>query len=372
MALMSDADDSQDTLPLSVALCAGERALDHLGCVLRYLSVGLVDQAVSVRLLGIDPRIEALTLGPIQSLVHEPLTWPWSGKRTAHIVEVMSHQPPTSVHALTSSSYELAASISEAFDADLVLQVSSLADCDRLAQLKDKRVGCHLVFSKPLIAILEGQLGITPDHIELVRAGILASKQIACFANPDRTPAVLCTAPFEKGSGIDQLIEAIAILGNKGHEVLGFFLGQGKMESALRRLVRQRNLSAVITFAKPLGDIAFAMQSADIFVRPAAKSCFDIHALQAMGMGMAVVTPPDTICDYLREGETAAFCAQPNAVSLAGAIELLLLNRSAAKEIAAAGREYVRTHHAMSVMADRAAAVYRRLALARATFAIRE
>jgi len=55
----------------------------------------------------------------------------------------------------------------------------------------------------------------------------------------------------------------------------------------------------------------------------------------------------------------------------ADALERLMADRTEARRIASNARDHVKTHHAMSTMAEETAAVYRDLALARATFSIR-
>ena len=137
-------------------------------------------------------------------------------------------------------------------------------------------------------------------------------------------------------------------------------------------MVRTRNLSSSVTFAPPLSDLMVAMQSADIFVRPSVDSEFTADGLLAMGAGLVVVTDPSMLCDHFRPGETAILCAYPTAESLAATIDGVLNHREEAIGLAAAAMEYVREHHSMSAMADRTAAAYRKLALTRTTFAIRE
>ncbi len=372
MLLVPDDDDSYTPQAVIAAVCVDEEAFDRLGRVLRYLAVGLVDQAVHVRLLSSDRRIESLSLGPIQTVLHEPIVWPFENRRISKVLEAAAHQAPTVVHGLSAGSYRLATALADAFDADLVLQVTSLTDCDRIAQMDHGRVGAFLAFSGSLARVLEEQLKAPADRIELVRPGILASQQIACFARPEGITTLLCTANFERERGVDRLIDAIDLLRQRGHELLAFLLGRGRQESALRRMVRDRNLASYVAFAHPLGDHADAMKSADIFVRPTNDGVFTADALQAMGAGMAVVSFPSTVCDYLRHGETAVICAESTGVALADALEELIVNRDRAREVAAASADYVRSHHAMSAMAERTANTYRKLALARATFPITE
>ncbi len=367
-----DSTENHDLLSVRAALCIDGDVFDRLGVALRYLVVGLVDQAVQARLISSDPRIETLTLGPIQSVIHRPLTWPMSKRRMEELLGALSQQPPMIVHALSAGSYRTAYSIAEAFDADLVLEVSSLADCEGMMPLDRSRVGRFHAISRPLAEVLESQLQIDPDRIDVIHPGVQASQRITCFCEPQRVATILCMSPFEKGGGVDLLIEAVDLLRSRKHEVLVFLLGTGRQERALRRVVRDRKLSSWITFVRPLGDLTQAMTGADIFVHPAEDTFFTVRGLQAMGTGMVVVTCPSPVCEHYRDGETAVVCGEPTAQAIADAIEGLITDKDRAKRIAAGAVEHVRMHHAMSAMAERTAAAYRRLALHRATFSIKE
>lgn len=371
MAFVSESMEEQSTTSVSVALCVDAEAFDRFGQVLRNLLVGLVDQAVNVRLLGCDPRVDTLTLGPVQTLIHKRLTWPVAGRRTEELLSALSTKPPGIVHAMSRMSYGVANAVAEAFDADLVLQATSMADCDAIAQRSGQRVARILAFTQPLRTVLEEQIKIASELVELVRPGVLASRRIACFTNPSRVATLLCLSPLERGSGVDRLIEAVAILQKRDHAVMLFVLGQGSREHALRREIHERRLAACVTLAHPAGDLSQAMHSADIFVRPRTDTAFTENSLQALGAGMAVVTCPSPVFDFFRHGETVVVCEKPKAESLADAIEKLLADRAFAQRIATAGMEYVREHHAMSSMAERTADAYRKLALARATFSLK-
>ena len=355
---------------ISAACCIDSDAFERFGRVLRHFAVGLVDQAISLRILSSDPRIESLTLGPVQTLVHQPIVWPVRKRRVEQLIDALSHQPPTIVHALSHRSYGVAKAIAQAFDIDLVFQVTSMADCDAIAQTNVDHVGRFLAISEPLATFLTTQLSLPKNLVELIRPGVQVSKEIACFTEPDRTPTLLCTSNFEKDSGVDRLIVALELLRQREQTPLVFLLGRGRYESALRNLVRQRNLLASVTFAQPQGDPLRAIRSADIFVRPTIDTDFNADSLQALGAGVAVVAVAGGVGDHLRDGETARICRPESAEALADAIEGLLTNRAEARRLAATGLEYVRANHAMSAMAERTAAVYRNLALPRTTFSL--
>ena len=372
MTFVADKPEDQGMQPLNVALCVDGHALDRFGRVLRHLLVGLIDQTAKLRLVSSDPRTESLAFGPVQALVLPPIRWPMTGRRIAQFVEALSPHPPTIVHALSGTSYRVGAALAEAFDADLVLQVTSLKDCATVAHLDTKHVGRFLALSPPLAAAIHERAEISEERIDLVRPGVLVSPRAACYAEAERLPTILCLSALERRSGVDRLLEAVHLLRKRGHAFLLFLLGRGRHEVSLRRIIQDRRLSAYVTLANPAGDPTQVMNSADIFVRPSADTSFVADVLQAMGAGMAVVTLASTVCDYLRDGETVLLCDRPSAESLADALERLITDRAEAQRLATTAMEYVRSNHPVSAMAEQTADAYRKLALARATFPIKE
>ncbi len=369
---VSDTMTTSNALPVGAALCVEPETLTRLGRVLRHLAVGLVDQSVNLRLLSCDPRVESLSLGPIQTIVHEKLRRPVANRHLKRLLEVLSHQPPTVVHAMSAGSYRNAGLIAKAFDADLVLHVTSLEDCDAIEKTGIEGVGRYITISQPLLTRLVDQVRVTPEDIELIRPGILAPTRTACFSDTSRVPALLCTSNLERGGGVDLLIETVDLLRKRDVNVMVFLLGKGSWEHTLRRRIRRQGLSPSFTIASPMGDLSQAMESADLFVRPSVDSAFFVSGLMAMAAGAAIVTFENTACDHYRDGETAIICPEPTAASLADTIERLIQEPAYTRSIAAGGQQHVKTNHAMSAMAERTAAVYRRLALKHATISIRE
>lgn len=372
MVPVSDQTESQAALSVGSVLCVDHEALDRWGRVLRHLIVGLVDQAIRIRLVSSDPRVKSLSLGPVQTVMHKPLVWPGAARRIEQLLDDLTQQPPKLVHAVSSASYRIGLAIAEAFDADLILQVGSLADCDAIANIGPGPVRRFVTCTLPLQRVLEEQLKLPADRIELIRPGMLASQSVACFSHSHRIPTILCASTLQRGSGIDRLIEAAAILKKQECPFMMFLFGTGKRERAVRRLIRERGLSASVTLVQTAGDLGAALGGGDIFVRPGSSGAFSDEILQAMAAGLAVVTAPDTIGDYCRDDETAVVCDKPKPESLAAVLAGLLDDRERAVRIADAGRNHIRTHHTVSAMAEKTAESYRTLALSRATFSLKE
>jgi len=363
-------DPTASAAPVVTALCVDGASYDRFGRVIRHLAVGLVDQAIHVRVVSTDPRVSSLEIGPIQATTRPLVRWPWRKRRLQALVESFSPQAPSLIHALAYESYEVAFALSEALDADLVLQVTSLSDCYELMEFDAPAVRRFLVSSAALGEELQKRCGVVGDFITIVRPGLLVEEHPACFAKPERAVTVVCTSPFERDFGVDLLIEAIYLLRQRGVSLVAFLMGRGSTESALRRMVRARNLSACVVFARPLGDHIPALQNADIMVRPSADTAFSIDTLQALSAGLVVVTFPSTVCDYIRDGETAVVCQTPTAEAIADAMEHLVQDRDRARRIAVSAMDYVQSNHSISAMAERTAEAYRELVLQRSTFAM--
>ena len=352
-------------------LCADGQTVERMGTVLRHLTVGLMDQAVTVRVLGSDPRLTELSAGPLPAIIHEPLTWPFARQRFEAILEALHSRAPTVIQACSPGVFALSAAIAEEFDADLVLQIGAVDDCEAALRETRRRVEGFVVLSEALATQLRRRLPDGAARVSLAPPGIPSAERPACFSQEDGVPAILCTSPWTVEGGVEILLRAFSILKGRKADFLGFLWGSGPHESALRRVARTLGLNHCVTFVDPLGDATDAMSGADIFVRPADDAALHADSLQAMAAGLAVVSCPGSACDHFVHGETALVCSA-DANSIAAAIGDLLGDRDAARRLAASAQDYVRKHHPMSAMGERAAELYRRLALAHATFPIRE
>lgn len=357
--------------PLTLTICAGSECLDRFGSILRYLVVGLVDHVARIWLVSPDPRIESFALGPTEAIVHSRLRWPLARRRIHHIVGEIGTPSPTVVHAMSAPAYAVGLALAEEYDADLVLQISSFEDAAEVERYVDAQVGRFICVSEPLARVLLQQLKIPQEHVEVIRPGVFAASRPSCFSRADRAPAIVCNAPFLRDCGVDMVIEAAHLIHKRGRRAMFFLLGHGPFESALRKQARELNVLSSVTFAHP-GDPFHVMGSADIFIHPASRDSLYVDALHAMGAGLAVVSVPDAAADFLHAGQTAFVCQKASVTDLAEAIDELLKDRALAQRLAAHAQSFVRTEHSMSGMADRTAAVYRRLLLARTTFALRE
>ncbi len=372
MTVVSEQPGASKALAVNAAVLVDEDAFNRFHCILRHLVVGLVDQALPLCWLSADERVRSLSLGPVEAHIHRSVRWPRRNRELGEIIGRFESHPPTIVHAMSHGSYGLASALAGVFDADLVLQVSSLSDCDALGDLDLARVERFVAMSDPLSTALYKQLGIDPARIEVIKPGVRTKKLTAGFEDPQRVVTLLCTTSFERDTGVDRLIEAADALGESGHRLMVFLVGRGRFESRLRCMVRDRGLLARVTFGQTMDDPIEAMHGADVFVETSGVAEFREDALQAMASGLVVVSVSNPAVDHIRDGETAYVCAKPTAQGLVETLERVLQDHAAAHRLAESAQNYIREHHTVSAMAESLAATYRNLAVARATFPLAE
>lgn len=372
MAVVSVNPVESKTRAVRVVILVDDDAFERWHCVLRHLVVGLVDQGVSLRWLSPDPRVTSLALGPVEAKTYIPSRWPFRGRERVELLHQLERQAPTVVHAMSAGSYKLAGDIATAFDAYLVLGVSSLHDCDVLSSVDPSRVEKFVVASEPLVQVLVQHLRMVPEQVLLVRPGVQSGQAVTSFNDPDRTTTLLCTSPFEPHGGVEHLVEAIDALGERGHKMMAFLLGRGRQESMLRRMVRDRGLLGRVTFSPSMFDPISAMHGADVYVDTSFDPSFREHSLQAMGSGLVVVSRANASVDHLRDGDTARLCTRGSPQALIDTLAAVVGDPVAAHEMAVRAQQYAREHHAVSAMAERLATTYRQIAVARATFPLPE
>ena len=339
-------------------------------CVLPHLIVGLIDQAVPMRVVTTDPRAASLALGPVQVLVRERATWPFAGRRLASLMESLAPTPPTVLHAFSNESYAVTRDLAEEFDAELVWSVGGFADLEAIGRFDMARVDAVVTHSPTMVERMCESLGLEPAKIHVISPGVLATATASAFVDTARTPTIVCTAAFDRTGCVEPVIQAVDILRRRSRPVALFLLGDGPSESSLRRMVRELRLAPHVTFAHPSGDLTPALMHADVFVRAKRVTAFEDDILQAMAAGLVVVCGASEIDDGLRDGETAALCNPAAPESIADAVEHLLADVDAARAIARGALDHVRTHHTLSGMAEQAANLYRDLTLRRTTFSV--
>jgi glycosyltransferase involved in cell wall biosynthesis len=366
----------EDTIPsdappkIDLALCVDPLSLRRFRASLRYLCVGLLDVSAQVRLVTSSPEAESLMLGSVRPVLYQDRSWPFRRYGQRRVLSALAGRVPNIVHGVSARALPIASAIARHFDAHLIVHVLSLDDVEELGRVEWQPIDCVVAASQPIYdAILEGRL-VTPDKVQLIRLGTIASETPSCFLEPQRLPTVLCTNQLTTERRVDRLLDALRLLRERGHEFMAFLTGTGPLEHALRQRAQAAGLAPVVTFAQPLGEVRQIMGGADIFVRPAVERELSVRTLQAMAAGMAVVTVEGGAADAHLDGVTGLVCPDYRPISLAAAIERLLLDRAFARTLASRAVQHIKKHHSVSVMCDALMRIYYDLALRDQTISV--
>lgn len=368
---MSDTAASSGVKPIYAAICLDAGVYHRYRAILRHLCVGLIDEIAGVRLLTSAQEAQTLMLGPVQLTLYAEPRWPLRAARMRRLLDSLADRPPSVVHAMSAGSSAVAEMVAAEFDADLVYQITAMDDITAYVSSTHpgpRRVICN---SQPLLDRFLATSGVPPEQACLIRPGVVCVDQPSCFTVPDRDATVLTTADLTADSGVERLIEAVRLLGDRNYSFLTFLLGTGSDEHRIRALVRDRGLTTSVVFAQPAGSVLQAMIGADIFVQPGVEQAISARSLQALGLGMAVIGVRGGAHDAYLDEQTALLVEPGDVGALANAIARLLDDHYLAQRLAAGAIAHIKAHHTMSAMAEKTGALYREMALQRATFPLK-
>jgi glycosyltransferase involved in cell wall biosynthesis len=368
---MSDTPDAVASKPLHVVLLADASCFELLPGVLRHLCVGLFDEAVRVSLVCHDTELPAsFPSGPLRAVVRSSSRWTSLGRQVARIRAALAAEPPMLVHAFSARLLDVAKHLAAEWDTPAMVNVTGLGQLRRWKP--DPAAKLYLVVpTDPLLRHMRETCRCPPERCFLVRPGLHAQEEPGCFRDATKLPAIMTTQRLDRNSGVDRLIRAFAEVLRSGREAMLFIIGVGPAEPELRGLVRRLKLGHTVTFAGQLSMPLAAVQGGDVVVLSRKPPQLTELPLAAMGAGLAIVAPTESVLDFLVHERTALLYPEPNETELANQIRRLLEQPEFGRQLAANGLEHIRRYHTVSMMVRATRQLYDRLTLSQRTFQLR-
>lgn len=150
----------------------------------------------------------------------------------------------------------------------------------------------------------------------------------------------------EKGFAV--LVEALGILRAKGIEAELRIVGDGPMRASLSAQARAFGLDDAVTLAGelPPGEVRRELAASDVFCMASFSEGLPISIMEAMAIGVPVVTTWIAgIPELARDGETALTAPPADATALAEAIERVIADPKLATMLARNARKLVEERH---------------------------
>jgi len=157
-------------------------------------------------------------------------------------------------------------------------------------------------------------------------------------------PLIVCVGRHVPEKGQAVLLEAAALLRERGHEVVATLAGDGPSRPALERIAERLGIASQVRFPGAIGqdEIHALYDGASIFCLPSFAEGIPVVLMEAMAMELPVVSTRITgIPELIDDGHTGLLVAPGRADELADALERLLLDTSLARTLGARARQKV-------------------------------
>lgn len=216
------------------------------------------------------------------------------------------------------------------------LEKATLSRADSLVLLSDemRRTLAGMAVTRPMIVL--------PPHVN--------TDTIRPLPTPGRQPkTVLYSGNFGHKQGLDQILDAAAILNQRRPDIRFVLRGAGNVDAALRAKATTLNLTnTAIEGLAPAERFNEAMAEGDIHLVPQRPEGADFavpskaYAIMAAGRPYIATALPDTPLDRLSKESDACLVVPPgDPHALANAIVSLADDPARCAEMAAAGRRWV-------------------------------
>lgn len=186
----------------------------------------------------------------------------------------------------------------------------------------------------------------TWDRLDVVHVGIPVAQFTRSSAPPalDRDPRILYIGRLVPEKGQAVLLEAVAQLASRGHQVEVTLAGDGSLRPALERRAELLGIAPRVSFLGAVGQdrLRELYEGASIFCLPSFAEGVPVVLMEAMAMGLPVVSTRITgIPELIEDGVSGLLVAPGRADELADRLEWLLSSPSLCRELGDQGREAV-------------------------------
>ena len=181
---------------------------------------------------------------------------------------------------------------------------------------------------------------VLPEKVFVIKGVGIDTNEWKPIPKEDEWIRVTMIARALKHKGVQEFIEAATILGEKYPDVSFQFVGspdEGNRFSVTEELMKAQTS---INYLGQQNNIRHILSQSDIFVLPSYREGLPRTSMEAMSMGLPIVTTDVVGCRETVENEKNGFLVPPkNSHALADAIEKLILDPSLRKKMGKEGRK---------------------------------
>ncbi len=218
--------------------------------------------------------------------------------------------------------------------------------------------------------------GIPADKISIVYSGVDVTRFrgikgdyiLREFSVPTKVPIIGNVAYLEENKGQEYLIQAMVEVVKRHPEARLFILGEGRLESRLKALVKKLFLEKNIIFTGLRNDVGAFLNIFDLLVVSSVEEGLNSTILDALALEVPVVaTNAGGIPEIITQGETGTIVPYANHEALASGILWMLSHPDQARAMAKKGHKRVKEKFSNKSMVEKNTLIYQRLIFSRNT-----
>lgn len=367
---MTEASFDNPPPPLRIALVAGPDTMHHVGRVVQHLTVGLVDELISVTLVApAMADVSNLPCPPVEVLRYAPSRLPLLRWRAVDaLADALEQREVEVLHALDARAHELTCRLSDRIARPYV--VSPLGTTN-LHALRNQGELCRalLAGSEAIRQEVLARHLAPPERVVVVRPGVHQIRTPATARRADHSVALLVGGALDVYQPFATVLESFAALREEGDDCVFFVLGNGQQEHRLRRRAEQLDLMHALTFVdRPAQhQLANILKAANIFIYPQSDGDLEMEILEAMAAAVPCLVGGPCVGDFVADAETALAYDASSREDLTGKLRVLLADPSAGARLADTARTHLRERHSPARMVAALAELYRQNALRQRT-----
>ncbi|CAH9019255.1 glycosyltransferase [Candidatus Nitrosacidococcus sp. I8] len=201
--------------------------------------------------------------------------------------------------------------------------------------------------------------GIPPSNIEHIPHFSRLSPVVQPRTLPN-DPVFIALGRLVKKKGMDVLLQAFAHYLQQGGKGILKIGGDGAEAKTLLDLSHQLNIMDKVTFCGWVDDVAKFLKQGDIFILPSFDEPFGIVVLEAMALGLPIITTQTQGPLEILSAESAYFVPIQDQVALAEAMKEATHNPECTYQKAAASLNLYKTQYTFAALAPQMQALYQR------------
>jgi glycosyltransferase involved in cell wall biosynthesis len=358
--------NNESTAPIPHVLHVADAGVfARFGRMFRQLGLALSEEGVRVSLLTDDAEAAAELDGtPVADHLFRPFSG-WGVWRLHGYLRRQFDPPPDVVHLWSTTSLGFLSDWTLACNATLVIHVTSLSDVERLKRRGVRGNEQLLAACDEYGELLRERWPTLADSVRVFRPALLPPEKVPELAVRGKTLGLLWSGSLDKQCGLEVLIEAVAQLRARKRDLHLGLIGRGPATRAIWQEIRRKGvLDCCSIIGEPnLWDQVTA--GAHMVVVPSCQHELSLAPLLAMSLGRVVVASRDQVADWFIEDETSLQFTPGSAAELADHVTRTARAHPNVLAVARGASEYVRRHHAITILAAELAALYHTLRQAR-------